>query len=29
LAEAVSYGQQIEVVEYDQARERLGLPPRQ
>lgn len=29
FAEAVSYGQQIEVVEYDQARERLGLPPRQ
>ena len=28
-AEAVSYGQQIEVVEYDQARERFGLPPRQ
>ncbi len=29
FAEAVSYGQQIEVVEYDQARERFGLPPRQ
>ena len=29
FAEAVSYGQQIEVVEYDQARERYGLPPRQ
>ncbi|MET0909405.1 MAG: DUF305 domain-containing protein [Ilumatobacteraceae bacterium] len=28
FAEAVSYGQQIEVVEYDQARERFGLPPR-
>jgi len=28
-ADAVSYGQQIEVVEYDQARERFGLPPRQ
>lgn len=28
FAEAVSYGQQIEVVEYDQARERYGLPPR-
>ena len=24
-AEAVSYGQQIEVVEYDQAMERFGL----
>jgi uncharacterized protein (DUF305 family) len=29
FAEDVSYGQQIEVVEYDQARERYGLPPRQ
>ena len=29
FAEAVSYGQQIEVVEYDQARERYGLPPRE
>jgi uncharacterized protein (DUF305 family) len=29
FAEAVSYGQQIEVVEYDQARERFGLPLRQ
>ena len=28
FAEAVSYGQQIEVVEYDQARARFGLPPR-
>ena len=28
FAEAVSYGQQIEVVEYDQARTRFGLPPR-
>ena len=28
FAEAVSYGQQIEVVEYDQARQRFGLPPR-